>query len=483
MGHSFSGNRQNFFRPLGGKYRAMVANCLQSLYLRLHGPEADYRTLVTREELVALLLPVVTDSPILESDGSESEEDSGEDERARLNAILRHLTECGWIETLADKTQLVSVYRLTRAGKAFTEGFLALEGRGLRSRQRNVRNTRNSLRSYLEGGDPFNLVDALTTAGQINSDLSDDIDELHERRSELLRSAAGRYREVFDDFLEYMRTHFVPDLSVRLSADSVESHRSGIIEIINSIRAWPRERIDRAAEDLVRLFPEVESLGFGNPLLRLIERMEALVDSACDGKMPELRTALSGFVRQADVLIRQAQALSVHQEGSPGLLFDRLSKLTEAERASFFGQVGVSVLPPAPALIDPARIQPLTRRQRREIPTAIVIEPPTREELLAAVLASARETAFALTVGDIRRRVIEQLGDATQLRLRDFHVADAIDLLALSHCIEIGAVGYANDDPRLIIEPLLDARGGLEWVDTPYGSIEDFRIRRDYGYV
>jgi len=88
MGHFFTGSRQHFFRTPCGKYRAMAANCLQALYLRLHGPEADYRTLVTREELVALLLPVIRDSPILEADGSESEEESGENERLSLFKFL-----------------------------------------------------------------------------------------------------------------------------------------------------------------------------------------------------------------------------------------------------------------------------------------------------------------------------------------------------------------------------------------------------------
>lgn len=483
MSQFFTGSRQHFFRPLCGKYRAMVANCLEALYLRLHGPEADYRTLVTREELVALLLPVITDSPVLEADGTESEEESGEDERARLNAVIRQLTDDGWIETLADKSQLVSVYRLTRAGKTFTEGFLTLEGRGLRSRQRNVRNTRNSLSRYLEVGDPFNLVDALTTAGQINADLSDDVDDLHERRAELLRGAAGRYREAFEDFLLYMRTHFVPDLSVRLSADSVESHRSSIIATIEVIRGWSQVQTQRAAADLVRLFPEAEGLGIGNPLLLLIDRIQSLVDSACDGKMPELRTALSGFVRQADLLIRQAQALSVHREGSPGLLFDRLKKLTEKQRANFFDGVGASVLPPSPALLDPGKIQRREPRTRRKIATLSETPPPTREELLAAALASAREAAFALTIPDIRRRVIDQLGEAAMMHIRDFRVLDALDLLALSHCIEIGAVGYPNDEPRLVVEPHLDATGAPVWADTPYGRIEDFRIRRDFSHA
>jgi hypothetical protein len=483
MTQFFSETRQHFFRPLTGKYRAMVANCLQALYLRLHGPEADYSTLVTRDELIALLLPVVTESPVLEADGTESEEDSGEGERSRLNTIIRHLIEHGWIETLADKSQLVSVYRLTRAGKAFTEGFLTLEGRGLRSRQRNVRNTRNSLARYLEDGDPFNLVDALNTAGQINSDLSDDIDDLHERRTELLCGAAGRYREAFDEFLDYMRTHFVPDLSVRLSADSVESHRNNILASIEIVRSWSQEQLDRAAADLARLFPEVETFGIGNPLLRLLDRIESLVDSACDGKMPELRTALSGFVRQAHVLIRQAQALSIHTEGSPALLFDRLGKLTDAQRASFFSQVGVSVLPPSPALLDPGKIQRKAPKARRPIDTLSEMPPPTREELLAAALSSAREAAFALTIPDIRRRVIDQLGAAPSLHIRDFHVVDALDLLALSHCIEIGAVGYPNDEPRLVIDPVLDNDGAPVWADTPYGRIEDFRIRKDFSHV
>jgi len=483
MGHFFSSKREHFFRPLCGKQRAMVANCLQALYMRLHGPQADYRTLVTREELVALLLPVIADSPVLEADGSEAEHDSGEDDRARLSAILRQLIEHGWVETLADKAQLVSVYRLTRAGKAFTESFIALEGRGLRARQRNVRNTRNSLERYLQDADPFNLVDALTTAGQINSDLSDDIDDLHERRAELLRGAAERYREAFEEFLGYMKNQFVPDLSVRLSADSVESHRSAIVTSVDTVRRWPHERLRIAGEGLARLFPEAESLGEGNPLLRILDRIESLVDSACDGKMPELRTALSGFVRQADVLIRQAQALSVHQEGSPGLLFEKLSKVGEAQREAFLATVGATVLPTLPSLLDPGKLQRQAPRSRRVIQSIADTTPPTREELLAAALASAREAAFAMTIPEIRRRVLAQMGDAMVLHIRDFRVMDALDLLALSHCIEIGAVGYPNDKPRLAVEPVVDENGYPAWAETPYGRIEDFRIRRDFGHV
>ncbi|MEW8051299.1 MAG: Wadjet anti-phage system protein JetA family protein [Candidatus Thiodiazotropha endolucinida] len=459
----------------------MVSNCLQALYQRLHGPEADYRTLIRREELTALLLPIVTESPILESDGTESEEGSAEDERARVSTIVRQLTDHGWIESIPDKGQLVSVYRLTRPGKAFTEGFVKLEGRGIRSRQRNVRNTRYSLEVYANERDPFNLIDALTTAGQINSDLSDDIDVLHQRRTELLRNAAGRYQEAFEDFLDYMRKHFIPDLAVRLSADSIERHRSAILRSIEQIRGWSGTELDRETNDLTSLFPDVNVLGVGNPLLRVLERIENLVDTACDGKMPELRNALAGFVRQADVLIRQAQAMSFHVEGSPAMLMERLGQLGDDAQSHFFDRVGPSILPPSPSLLDPAKIGRLTTRSKRKIDNQTSTLPPTREELLAAALASAREEAFAITIPNIRGRVIDQLGDSPSIHIRDFHVRDALDLLTLSHCIEIGAIGYPNEDPSLAVEPILE-EGKPVWTDTPYGKIEAFIIRREFGH-
>lgn len=132
---------------------------------------------------------------------------------------------------------------------------------------------------------------------------------------------------------------------------------------------------------------------------------------------------------------------------------------------------------------DPGKIQRREPKTRRKITTLSETPPPTREELLAAALASAREAAFALTIPDIRRRVIDQLDGAPMVHIRDFQVVDALDLLALSHCIEIGAVGYPNDEPRLIVEPVLDTAGIPVWADTPFGRIEDFRIRRDFSHA
>jgi hypothetical protein len=55
----FEAERQNFFRPLNGKRRELVAACLRSLYERLHGPGADYSQSLHRDNLRDVLMPII----------------------------------------------------------------------------------------------------------------------------------------------------------------------------------------------------------------------------------------------------------------------------------------------------------------------------------------------------------------------------------------------------------------------------------------
>ena len=55
----FEAERQNFFRPLNGKRRELVAACVRSLYERLHGPGADYSQNLNRDNLRDVLIPAI----------------------------------------------------------------------------------------------------------------------------------------------------------------------------------------------------------------------------------------------------------------------------------------------------------------------------------------------------------------------------------------------------------------------------------------
>lgn len=60
----FEAERQNFFRPLNGKRRELVAACIRSLYERLHGPGADYSQNLTRDSLRDVLMPAILNTPL-----------------------------------------------------------------------------------------------------------------------------------------------------------------------------------------------------------------------------------------------------------------------------------------------------------------------------------------------------------------------------------------------------------------------------------
>lgn len=77
----FEAERQNFFRPLNGKCRELVAACLRSLYERLHGPGADYSQNLNRDSLRDVLMPVIQEhsSDIVVDAGAEDDELSGID--------------------------------------------------------------------------------------------------------------------------------------------------------------------------------------------------------------------------------------------------------------------------------------------------------------------------------------------------------------------------------------------------------------------
>ena len=293
------------------------------------------------------------------------------------------------------------MYRLTRIGKRFTEVFASQDEQGLVSRQRNVRNTINALKAYLGDGDPYNLMDAYSYSAKVNADLSDEVAELHERKRDVLRRAAAQAESAIDQFQEYMEKHFLPDISIRLSADSVDKHYSEIRAIIDQIRAWPDTRF-KAAEQLLRQrAPQFVEQAQGSPIEHALVSIEAYLSSACATKMPELRSALGGFMRRIEIVTRQVSLLAGHQDGSVLHFTKRLAKSNAAAQAAALEALGAQLAPLRPRLIDPGRIQLRERQTPPVIPQDQTISEPTREERLQAAIEHALQSAFTVSEDDI----------------------------------------------------------------------------------
>jgi hypothetical protein len=199
---------------------------------------ADYRRALNREQLVEIFQEALVRAPLLDEDGSNEFSAPARAEREQANWILNQLLEYGWLERLVDEATLQSSYAFSRVGRLFTQPMVETAGGRLRTSHRNTRNTRNALQSFLDKGEVYDLLDAFEYSERIISDFSDVIAELDERKRQLVQEVEAQQvvQRASDEFFDFMEKRFMPDLAVRLSADSVEKYRDEIQGLINSAR-------------------------------------------------------------------------------------------------------------------------------------------------------------------------------------------------------------------------------------------------------
>ena len=280
----FEQERGQFFRPLTGKYRAQVMECLRELYQRLYSSSsADYGQAIQRDTVVEIFQEALVRAPVL-ADGYDSEEDAPEgrfrNSREQASWVLNQLLDYGWIEKQVDEANMQSTFAFTRYGRQFTEPFNAQSRAMAHTRHRNTRNTRNSLESFLERGDIYDLLDAYEYSEQIISDFTDVIAELEERKRDLVREMGDQLlvQRASEAFFDFMENRFQPDLSVRLSADNVEKHRDQIQGLINGIR---KRDVAFKAEAEKRFFEYGENVPKGvNPTSEMVKQLADAVLNA-----------------------------------------------------------------------------------------------------------------------------------------------------------------------------------------------------------
>ncbi len=470
-----------FFKPLTGKYRGLFAACITALFERLHGPYADYRVNVTYGELRDLFQPPVAAHPDDTAGGSADEElDPAGKESDRVRAVIHRLTATGWLETRLDKGTMVSVYGLTQAGKTLADTLYRLQGGGMRTIRRNVRYTRNSLEAYVrsEGREPYELLDAFDAAQRIMSDLSDDIDALESQRRKLTEDVARSQGEGVAEILRELRLR-LPEVTRKFTVESVVQHRSHIETLLDGILYWPPERREKADAALLQAQPLLgRELAAGEaPLLWLTGAVRDRVTVAMDVKMPELREAVSNFGRRIQLIVMQQSALATQGRDTAAQLIERLTARSREEQETLLHRMADAIFPWRVRLPDPGRI-PVGERaaRRRPIDTGLTHPRLTREERRNAYIQQMLETAFALTEADVDRYVLDQMGAARAMSLRHFNVKKALDLLALSHSIEITTHPDAGDEWD--VAPEYDDAREIRRFDTGYGRMQAFTLKR-----
>jgi hypothetical protein len=450
----FSNERAQFFKPLTGKYREQVAECLRLLHERLYSAKADYGESLKRDQVLEVFSEALERAPLLED---------GDDEGGRFRTnweqagwILNLLVEFGWLKRDKDEASFQSTYPFSRTGRLFTQTLTEVDGRSVRTRHRNTRNTLNALAAFVDRGEVYDLLDAHEHSERIIADFTDIIAELEERKRELVREVEAQQlvQQASDQFFDFMEKRFQPDVAIRISADSVEKHRDRIQTTIDKIRHKPKAWKKQAEEELRRLAPDLIVNREASVLLQLLDSIETRMRNAAEIMLPALRRTLQGFTRRADIIIRQLSYLHHQKHNDIVGLCRKLSTLNEQEFNQRLRDAGITMANLHLGLVDPAQIRLREQRAPRVVQSLVrkpgKADPATLRELAVQQLL---EKAFHINGGALRSYLREALGASRRIDSRDLPINTATDLLALSHIIELGSADHSAAGFRLRITP------------------------------
>ncbi|BCE02098.1 Wadjet anti-phage system protein JetA family protein [Marinicellulosiphila megalodicopiae] len=449
----FQDERQQFFRPLTSKYREQIRECLTQLYqVQFSASKVDYAQLLTREQILDVFQEALVRAPILL--GFEENEQRFKNEREQAGYILNQLIECGWIEKQVDDATLQSSFAFSRYGRLFTEPFIHT-ARASRTRQRNTRNTLNALNAFLVSDDVYDLIDAWEFSERIVSDFTDVIAELEERRRDLIREAGNSQmvEQAAEQFFDFMEKRFESDLSIRLSADSVEKYRDRICDITQKLKRKKNDFKVVAERRLRQLFPEM--LQDNNSIyIDLLDTIEQRIKNASDAMLPQVRSALQSFTKRADIIIRQMSFIASQQHNDVIDICQKLSALSPEEQAERLDRTGTKLTQMNVGFIDPANVFLHAKRKHNNIDMFMDeggdFDPMAHKEMY---IQQMLDQAFFINDSAIRTFLTEQLMTHNQVSTKDIPIQSAQDLLVLTHAIEAASQSSDGAARLFNIEP------------------------------
>lgn len=478
MRNFFTEQRSHFFKPFNSKYREQTMACLRLLYGRLYSSKADYSRALVRDQVLELFQEAITRTPVLD-DAQENEfvlPSRGEREQA--NWVLNLLLEHGWLEKHADEATFTSSYTFTRAGRLFTLPMVESSGGRFRTRHRNTRNTRNSLHSFLdnfsESGEVYDLLDAYEYSERVISDFADVITELDERKRQLVQDVEAQQivQRASDEFFDFMEKRFMPDLSVKLSADSVEKHRDAIQSLIDKARRKQRDFKVAAERELRKTAPELLLDQHNSIYMSILDGIENRIHSASEIMLPALRHALQGFTRRADIIIRQLSFSSANQQGELLGICQQLASLDPAIQQQRLEQAASHLSTFRVGLVDPNSLRLQNRQPQREVNSEVEMhfemDSDSRREMF---LQQTLGQAFVINNQGLREHIQQALREGGKIHSQDLPINNAKELLMVAHAIEAASASEHSSEYRIHIEPT-GARAANDYFD----SMDEFVI-------
>jgi len=457
----FEGSKQHFFKPLVGKYREHISQCLCLLYSRQFGSNADYGHALTRQQVVEIfeeaLIQVGDVSNLAYASNPESldenpdqAEERFKNPREQASWVLKQLIEFGWIERQVDPGLLQSTYPFSRVGRVFSQKLLESESKQFQTHHRNTRNTLNALDAFATRGEVYDLLDAFDYSERIVTDFTDVVAELEEKKRALVQEMESQQlvQRAADQFFEYMEKRFQPDIQVRLSADSVEKHREDINKRIHSIRRKPKAFKANAERELRRLTPDLCQT-HQSYLLFILEMIERRMQHAADTMLPALRSALHGFTKRADIIIRQMSFLSTQGDSDLVEICRELADLSPQDAKYRYANAAEAVAGFKLHLIDPKQIKLSERKAKQTVDSRIEqIQAPDKEAQRELMIQAMLDQAFVLNNQGIRDYVIETLKGGHKLNTRELAIHDAQSLIAAAHAIEVASANNLSSNHK-----------------------------------
>ncbi|GAB4181434.1 MAG: hypothetical protein Tsb002_01450 [Wenzhouxiangellaceae bacterium] len=450
----FADSRSHFFRPLTGKYRGQVADCLSAFYARLYGAEADYSRSFTRDQVIEILEEAIARSPVLDADEADDHQLASRSQREQANWVLNLLLDYGWLERQIDEATLHATYGFTRYGRLFTQPLVDMAGGRFRTRHRNTRNTRNALKSFIDKGEVYDLLDAYEYSERIVADFSDVIAELDDRRRELVKEVESQQivQRASDEFFDFMEKRFMPDLAIRLSADSVEKYRDEITELIERIKRKRKPFKAQAESELRRAAPELISDRRQSLLYKILDGIELRLHSASAVMLPALRQALNGFTRRADIIMRQLTYAGGGRLNQLQQTLERFRQAEPAQQEQALAVAGEALASLHVGFADPDSVRLQAPRQPRIVNRSVEAnhsaDVDARRQLF---IQTALDLAFTFNNDSQRQYLLTALGDGHRLHSQNLPIRDAKELLMSAHVIELGS--FASSEYQFKVSP------------------------------
>jgi len=466
----FTEERYHFFKPLTGKLREVVANCARELYDSTYGSDSDRLSGLSRENLKGVFLPVVQRTPLLASDISSDADTDDTDDQRIASEVIRTMVKEGWLEQRPDPVSLQTVFCFTKPGKMFAKVLSEIERpRGV-TRQRNMRSVKNSLMAYLANGQDANdLYDAYEYAERVVTDLSEDIEHFYEMVRRLVSEASQR--QAWVEFLDFIDRKFQKEMAVRLVADNAERHRSDIRERLDEIRALSGPALHAAEFNLDYALPSLTAARVGNSTLSwTVNRIEEMIDSACDMKLPELYSSMKSYTTRLTSLLRQVMVMQKGvSEAKLGQAITALKSLERADQDKLLLRVGATMEPSNVRLIDPQSFRLLAGAEKRKASTAVTSPAVTRAGRMNAFINLAESKAFAVSNDEILDNVLAQFTDKVQIKLSEMPLETAKQVITVLHAVEA-----IRSKPKAGLQ----VRQLETMFTTPYFTSNDYLIRR-----